>query len=206
MCTAAEKVTFFDAVSQDWDKQLDLPALHQSLLKELKHFGIQPDEQVLEIGCGTGNLTQALLETLGPSGRVTALEISMRMLERAQNKIGVDEPRVRWQVADAAHPLPFHDASIDRIMFYQVWPHFGCHETVLRHCLPVLKPGGKLHIWHTDSREAVNKHHAQSKHAAIAKDVLPPAEEVAQLLEKAGLKVSEATESGKHYLVSASKP
>ena len=128
----------------------------------------------------------------------------MDMLLQAQNKI--HDPRVHWQVADVTWPLPFADARFDRIMCYQVWPHFNQPEGLLKELLRVLKPGGKLHIWHTDSREAVNQMHAKIKDPAIASDVLPPAEEVAGLLKKAGFTVSQAAESAKDYLVTARKP
>lgn len=204
MYTSSSKVAFFDSIAKDWDKKLDLPALQKSLVKELKRFDIQPSEHVMDIGCGTGNLSQALLDVLGADGQVTAVEVSMDMLLQAQNKI--HDPRVHWQVADVTWPLPFADARFDRIMCYQVWPHFNQPEGLLKELLRVLKPGGKLHIWHTDSREAVNQMHAKIKDPAIASDVLPPAEEVAGLLKKAGFTVSQAAESAKDYLVTARKP
>ena len=204
MYTSSSKVAFFDSIAKDWDKKLDLPALQKSLVKELKRFDIQPSEHVMDIGCGTGNLSQALLDVLGADGPITAVEVSMDMLLQAQNKI--HDPRVHWQVADVTWPLPFADARFDRIMCYQVWPHFNQPEGLLKELLRVLKPGGKLHIWHTDSREAVNQMHAKIKDPAIASDVLPPAEEVAGLLKKAGFTVSQAAESAKDYLVTARKP
>lgn len=204
MYTASHKVPFFDALATQWDKKLDLPALRKDLVKALKPFDIQPDEHVADIGCGTGNLSQALLDVLGPSGQVTAIEVSMDMLLEAQKKI--HDSRMHWQVADVERPLPFVDARFDRLFCYQVWPHLQANEAMLKEFLRVLKPGGQLHIWHTDSREAVNQMHAKIKDPAIAADVLPPAEETAALLKKAGFTVSHAAESDKDYLVTARKP
>lgn len=206
MYTTSNKVPFFDTLATEWDKKLDLPALRKNLVKALKPFDIQPGEHVVDIGCGTGNLTQALLDVLGVDGRVTAVEISLDMIVRAQEKIGIGEPRVHWQVADVLRPLPFKDGSFDRIFCYQVWPHLQEPEAMLKEFLRVLKPGGQLHIWHTDSREAVNQMHAKIKDPAVASDVLLPAEEVAELLKKAGFTVSQAAESAKDYLVTARKP
>lgn len=207
MYTTSNKVPFFDTLAAEWDKKLDLPALRKDLVKALKLFDIQPGEHVVDVGCGTGNLTQALLDVLGADGRVTAIEISLDMIVRAQEKIGVEEePRVHWQVADVERPLPFLNARFDRIFCYQVWPHLQANEAMLKEFLRVLKPGGQLHIWHTDSREAVNQMHAKIKDPAIAADVLPPAEETAALLKKAGFTVSHAAESNKDYLVTARKP
>lgn len=207
MYTTNNKVPFFDALSTEWDKKLDLAALRKDLVKALKPFDIQPGEHVMDVGCGTGNLTQALLDVLGADGRVTAVEMSLDMIVRAQEKIGVEkEPRVHWQVADILRPLPFKDGRFDRIFCYQVWPHLQQPEAMLKEFLRVLKPGGQLHIWHTDSRDAINQIHAKIKDPAIASDVLPPAEEVADVLKKAGFTVSQAAESAKDYLVTARKP
>ncbi|MDO4795373.1 MAG: class I SAM-dependent methyltransferase [Brachymonas sp.] len=204
MYTASNKVSFFDTLAKQWDEKLDLPALRKNLVKALKPFDIQPGEHVVDIGCGTGNLTQALLDVLGPEGKVTAVEVSMDMLLEAQKKIS--DPRMLWQIADVEWPLPFKDDCFDRLFFYQVWPHLQPQEAMLKEFLRVLKSGGQLHIWHTDSREAVNQMHAKIKDPAVASDVLPPAEEVADLLKKAGFMVSQAAESDKDYLVSARKP
>lgn len=204
MYTASNKVSFFDALAKQWDEKLDLPALRKNLVKALKPFEIQPGEHVVDIGCGTGNLTQALLDVLGPSGQVTAVEVSMDMLLQAQEKI--NDPRVLWQIADVERPLPFKDNSFDRLFFYQVWPHLQPNEAMLKELLRVLKSGGQLHIWHTDSRKAVNQMHAKINDPAIAADVLPPADEAAALLKKAGFTISQASESDKDYLVSARKP
>lgn len=206
MYTTSNKVPFFDTLAKEWDKKLDLPALRKDLVKALKPFDIQPGEHVVDVGCGTGNLTQALLDVVGTDGRVTAIEISLDMIVSAQKKIGIEEPRVHWQVADVLRPLPFKDGSFDRIFCYQVWPHLQQPEAMLKEFLRVLKPGGQLHIWHTDSREAINQMHAKIKDPAVASDVLLPAEEVADILKKAGFTVSQAAESAKDYLVTARKP
>ena len=80
MYTTNNKVPFFDALSTEWDKKLDLAALRKDLVKALKPFDIQPGEHVMDVGCGTGNLTQALLDVLGADGRVTAVEMSLDMI------------------------------------------------------------------------------------------------------------------------------
>ena len=55
--------------------------------------------RTLEIGCGTGFLTEKLLEVL-PEVRIHALDISEGMIRKAQLRLGPVE-RVTWIVADA---------------------------------------------------------------------------------------------------------
>src|SRR4051794_36369592 len=48
--------------------------------------GLAPDASVLDVGCGTGRVTEALLE-LVPRGRVLALDASAEMVELARQRL-----------------------------------------------------------------------------------------------------------------------
>jgi len=47
--------------------------------------GLAPDATVLDVGCGTGRVTEALLE-LVPRGRVLAMDASADMVELARKR------------------------------------------------------------------------------------------------------------------------
>ena len=49
----------------------------------LKKLELNEDSNVLDIGCGCGNTTLSIAEKIKPSGRVTGLDISKPMLQRA---------------------------------------------------------------------------------------------------------------------------
>ena len=49
--------------------------------------GIDPDATVLDVGCGTGRVTEELF-TLVPRGRVLAMDASADMVELARRRIG----------------------------------------------------------------------------------------------------------------------
>ncbi|HEY5990925.1 MAG TPA: class I SAM-dependent methyltransferase [Streptosporangiaceae bacterium] len=53
-----------------------------------------PDAQVVDLACGTGATTEALLSVLGTSGRVVAVDASAAMLAAA--RAAVKDERVRW--------------------------------------------------------------------------------------------------------------
>ena len=55
-------------------------------------------EQILELGCGTGFLTEKLLATF-PHARIDAVDLSAAMIEQARGTIG-DRGRVQWHVCD----------------------------------------------------------------------------------------------------------
>src|SRR4051812_12079017 len=49
--------------------------------------GVAPDATVLDVGCGTGRVTEGLLE-LAPDGHVLALDASADMVELARKRLG----------------------------------------------------------------------------------------------------------------------
>lgn len=199
---ANARAAFFDGIAEKWDGWEDLAALDRKLAAGLAEFGVGGDETVLDVGCGTGNLTRALLAKLSAAGRVVAVDISPRMIEVARRK--VRDERVTWHVVDA-RCLPLADACCDRVICYSVWPHFDDRTTVATELCRVLRPGGCLHVWHLVPRERINQIHS-SAGDPVHHDMLPPAEETAELLAGVGFQVTTAIETQEAYLVTAVKP
>jgi len=195
------KMSFFDEIAGKWDGWEDLDLLAAKLAAGLDEFGVKPNETVLDVGCGTGNLTQALLGKLSDEGRVVAVDFAPAMVAGAQDK--VTDPRVNWHVADAMQ-LPIGDESVDRVICFSVWPHFDDHRAVLKELRRVLRAAGTLHVWHLSSRDTINEIHA-SAGDAVSSDVLHPVEETARLLEQHGLSPYEVIDDDSRYLVSAAK-
>lgn len=193
------KAAFFDHIADKWDGWEDLPSLAAKLGAGLDEFGVGPNETVLDVGCGTGNLTLALLARLSPAGRVVAVDIAPRMVEEAGRK--TRDPRVDWRVADV-RSLPLADVSCDRAICFSVWPHIEDHGAAADELGRVLKPGGCLHVWHLSSREKITQVHA-SAGGPIQNDYLPPAADTAALLERHGFDVTTVIDDASRYLVTA---
>ncbi|HUT08302.1 MAG TPA: class I SAM-dependent methyltransferase [Candidatus Latescibacteria bacterium] len=195
----APKAAFFDGIAEKWDSWEDLPALAAKLAAGIEELGVGPEETVLDVGCGTGNLTLALLARLSPAGRVTAVDVAPRMIEEARRKIR--DARVEWHVADVRR-LPIPDSSCDRAICFSVWPHVDDRKAAARELGRVLKPGCVLHVWHLSSRRKINEVHA-SAGEPIHHDLLPPAGETADLLSRCGFRVTTAIDEEERYLVTA---
>ena len=80
---------------------------------------------VLDVGAGTGRHAIRIAER---GARVTAVDFSEQMLDRAREKPGAD--RVRWLAHDVARPLPFAAGSFDRVLSALVLEHIPVHELV----------------------------------------------------------------------------
>ena len=83
-----------------------LPALEDPHVREA--LGDVRGLEVLDLGCGTGRHTAWLAEA---GARVTAVDFSENMLERARVKVSAAD--VRFVVHDLHEPLPLDDASFD---------------------------------------------------------------------------------------------
>lgn len=193
------KAAFFDEIADKWDGWEDLPSLAEKLSAGIEEFGVGPNEKILDVGCGTGNLTLALLAGLSPAGRIVAVDIATRMIEEAGRKIR--DSRVAWHVADVCR-LPISDAVCDRAFCFSVWPHIEDRGAAARELGRVLKPGGHLHVWHLSSREKISRIHA-SAGEPIRNDVLPPAADTAALLERHGFDATTVVDDADRYLVTA---
>ncbi|OGJ87374.1 MAG: hypothetical protein A2268_14570 [Candidatus Raymondbacteria bacterium RifOxyA12_full_50_37] len=201
-CCQKESTAFFDSIASKWDSWEDLATLPAKLDAELARFGIQPDDHVLDVGCGTGNLTAAILRQVSAQGKVTAIDMSDRMIAIAQSKIR--DPRVTW-LCDAVEHLDNDTGPFDRIICYSVWPHLTNPRKAAAVFLNLLKPGGALDIWHLISRDAVNKIHSEASEA-VRDHILQPAAKTGDLLAQTGFIVDKMVDSDTRYLVSARKP
>ena len=99
---------------------------------------VPPGGQVLDLGCGTGELARVLASAGWP---VTACDISEQMLGRA---IVRDEAgTVEWVLLDPAwRVLPFERASFDAITASSLLEYIDDPGAVLRECARLLRPGG----------------------------------------------------------------
>jgi demethylmenaquinone methyltransferase/2-methoxy-6-polyprenyl-1,4-benzoquinol methylase len=99
---------------------------------------VEPGDRVLDACCGTGDLAVAASRA---GARVTGLDFSERMLERARGK----SSEVEWVRGDAQQ-LPFEDASFDAATVGFGVRNLDDLERGLADLRRVLRAGGRLAI------------------------------------------------------------
>jgi ubiquinone/menaquinone biosynthesis C-methylase UbiE len=126
---------------------------------------ILPGLKILELACGTGVLTRALLGMVPGDATIVSTDLSEAMLAVAQQQVSPDE-RLAWQPADAA-TLPFDPASFDVVACQFGIMFFPDKAAALREARRVLKPGGTIlfNIWDSLPRNEV----AFIAHEALAR-------------------------------------
>lgn len=108
----------------------------------LERLPLAGDELVFDIGCGTGRLTEKLLERL-PRGKVVAIDLSFNMLETASSFLRPQHGhRIQLVMADASMlpALGVADAIFSTATFHWVRDH----ARLFRSLHSLLKPGGRI--------------------------------------------------------------
>jgi demethylmenaquinone methyltransferase/2-methoxy-6-polyprenyl-1,4-benzoquinol methylase len=109
----------------------------------------EPDAAVLDICCGTGDMTMALLKHRPQGSRpILAADFARGMLSRAARKFDARKAGAACAVAveaDALH-LPLRSGSMDLIVTAFGFRNLANYEAGLREFNRVLKPGGELGI------------------------------------------------------------
>jgi len=108
---------------------------------------IKPGDRVLDVGCGTGNLTMTAKSYAGPSGKVYGIDAAPEMIEVAQKKATRSGLEVDFEVG-LIENLGFPDATFDIVISRLAIHHLpdDLKSRGFTEILRVLKPGGHLLI------------------------------------------------------------
>ena len=175
--------TYFNEQANTWDKSFHTPNLSSFLEKLVTQFGLEPGQNILDVGTGTGVLIPYLIREVGPDGSVTAIDYSENMIQICKTKHShLKNVSVRLQdIEDDAFPTE----SFDAVICFGLFPHLENKEKALQNINHTLKPSGKLVIAHALSSEELKAHHNNAS-SAVVHDVLPEKAEMKQLLEQTG--------------------
>jgi demethylmenaquinone methyltransferase/2-methoxy-6-polyprenyl-1,4-benzoquinol methylase len=108
-----------------------------------------PNAEILDICCGTGDMTLALLKHRPANARpILAADFARAMLTRAEQKFAAraaNQPTATTLEADALH-LPLTNNSLDLVISAFGFRNLANYDAGLREFHRVLKPGGQLGI------------------------------------------------------------
>jgi demethylmenaquinone methyltransferase / 2-methoxy-6-polyprenyl-1,4-benzoquinol methylase len=139
----------FDRIAGRYDllNSLMTAGLHHSWRERATdHAELGPGDSVLDVCCGTGDLTLELAKRVTPGGHVIGCDFSEPMLDLARDKAvrrGAGSVRFEW--ADALD-LPYDAERFDAVTVGFGVRNFADRDRGLAEMARVLRPGGRLVI------------------------------------------------------------
>jgi ubiquinone/menaquinone biosynthesis C-methylase UbiE len=141
----SEEKSYFDAIADQFDARYNVYSRRAGLVRVQRRAELftafchlRPGLKTLEIGCGTGEYSKALL---GHAAALFATDLSFSMLERAKIKLGGTRD-VLFFVSDIER-LPVSENSFDVILGNSVLHHLETGKA-LSEIFRAMKKGGRF--------------------------------------------------------------
>ena len=132
----------FDRAAHRYDQSARLQQQVAQHLIDLVSDNQPISTKTLDIGCGTGQVTEAMCR-LYPKGEVVGLDFSKRMLEQTRTRLHQHDFTADLVCADAEQ-LPFQESSFDLIVSSLMLQWSNDLVSTLKSCRNVLRPDGKM--------------------------------------------------------------
>jgi ubiquinone/menaquinone biosynthesis C-methylase UbiE len=156
--------------------------------------GLKHGESVLDVACGTGVIARLAAEAVGPTGRVTGLDLNAGMLAVARSLATRPGAPITW-IEGSAMTMKLPNASFDVVFCQQGLQFFPDRLAALREMRRVLRPSCRalFSVWrgrgpyHTAVSDALSAHLGAEVAARFsASRLVPDADELRQLVLDAG--------------------
>ena len=176
----------FSAASRTYHERAEVQKIVAERLLRLAS-DVRPIERILEIGCGTGGLTELFLEHF-PGVTIDAMDASKDMIDRAKERLAGND-RVRWHISDLKRFAPnvLYPLIVSSSSMHWILPV----EDGFRRMANLLEVGGDV-VVALMLHGTLSELHAMRLGVAPHKPPLgrlPLAEEVLSGMERAGLRV-----------------
>lgn len=136
---------YFDRVASKWDEMRRSFFTEEVREGAYRAAGVVSGKIAADIGCGTGFITEGLLEK---GFKVIAVDQSPAMLDELRSAMGSPSLECRQGEAES---LPLDDGSVDYAFANMFLHHVESPPVAIREMVRILKPGGVLVI--TDMEE-----------------------------------------------------
>lgn len=145
---ATRGATLHNASQYDFHTRLMGLGVNQANSKMISRMAnIKRGDKVLDVGCGSGNLTLTAKRSAGQSGTVNGIDASPEMIDVARRNAKQTGIEAMFDVA-LIEKLPFGDSTFDVVISRLVMHHLpgDLKQQAMAEIFRVLKPGGTIFL------------------------------------------------------------
>ncbi len=104
----------------------------------------EPGKRIADLGAGEGFYTFRIARAVGPTGRVIAVDISEKHLEKLRARLQQDAITNVDVVVGTVDDPHLPTGTLDAVLIYNAYHEMTAHEAILNAVRAALKPGGRL--------------------------------------------------------------
>jgi len=136
-------------------KQLDDPSREawQQPDQVVYALDLKPDDELADIGAGTGYFTLRMAREVGASGKIYAVDVEQKMLDTIELRAEREKLDNIQTILATANDPHLGSASVDLIFICNTLHHISNRASYYRLLLRALRPGGQLVIVDFHKRE-----------------------------------------------------
>ena len=117
----------------------------------------EPGKRIADVGAGEGFYSLRIAQAVAPTGRVTAVDVSEKYLEKLRARIQQDNVTNVDVVVGAVDDPRLSENTFDAVLIYNAYHEMTAPEPILNAIFRALKPGGRLVMsepLHDNARDA----------------------------------------------------
>lgn len=188
-----ENREFFNNIAEKWDSICCHP--EEKIKYIFDKINLEKGNSVLDIGSGTGITIPYIEKEIGMEGKLTALDVSEKMIEISKKKHSYNN--LNFSVEDFY--LYSCREKYDCIIAYSCYPHFTDSKAFFEKAYSLLKPGGKIVIAHVEGRDKINSRHNEIEHK-IDSNNLDEVGITLSIMRKASFEIIYVEDSAEYYI------